>query len=368
MPAPPRPLNIAFYAPLKAPDHPVPSGDRLMARMLVACLRAAGHRVTVASNLRAYLGRSDDVAGWGALQDAARAEIARIEREWAIAAPDLWFSYHPYYKSPDLIGPALAHRFGLPWVTCEASYSARRNLGIWAEMQALALDMVKGAALNLCLTDRDRAGLVAAAPGVSVARFPPFIDASPFAAPPAPEPGHLVTVAMMRAGDKLDSYRFLARALALLPKSLDWRLSVAGDGTERAEVEALFAGLPPGRINWLGQLSRDAVAVLLSRAALYVWPGFGEAYGLAYLEAQAAGAPVVSQAVAGVPEVVAAGLTGVLTPEGDAPAFAAAIATQLSDAALRGRMAVAARDRMLQQHDMVGAAQRLDALLQGAVR
>lgn len=367
MPAPFRPLNIAFYAPLKAPDHPVPSGDRLMARMLVAYLGAAGHKVTVASDLRTYLGRSEDVAGWGTLQKAAKAEVARIEQTWAGAVPDLWFSYHPYYKSPDLIGPVLAQSFGLTWVTCEASYSARRNLGIWAEMQALALDMVKGAALNLCLTDRDWAGLVAAAPGVSVARFPPFIDTSPFAAPPAPEPGHLVTVAMMRAGDKLDSYRLLSQALALLPKGLDWRLSVAGDGPERATVKALFADLPPGRITWLGQLPRGEVAALLARAALYVWPGFGKAYGLAYLEAQAAGVPVVAQAVAGVPEVVVDGLTGVLTPTGDAAAFAGAVATLLADPGQRGRMALAARSRVKAQHDMAGAAGRLDALLQRVV-
>ncbi|OYW60654.1 MAG: glycosyl transferase [Rhodobacterales bacterium 12-65-15] len=361
-------MNVAFYAPLKAPDHPVPSGDRLMARMLVACLQRAGHRVTVASDLRAYLGRADDVAGWSALQTAAQAECERLAQGWAGAVPDLWFAYHPYYKSPDLIGPALAQRFGLPYVTCEASYSTRRNLGIWAEMQALMLDMVKGAALNLCLTGRDRAGLLAAAPKARVARFPPFIDTSPFSRDPAPEPGHLVTVAMMRGGDKLQSYRLLAAALKLMPEGLPWRLSVAGDGPERAEVQALFAGLAPGRITWLGLLPREGVAELLSRAAVYVWPGCGEAYGLAYLEAQAAGVPVVAQAVAGVPEVVTDGLTGCLAPEGDALALARAMTALLTDAGLQARMANAARLRVRDQHEIKGAALRLDQLLQGVVR
>ena len=72
--------------------------------------------------------------------------------------------------------------------------------------------------------------------------------------------------------------------------------------------------------------------------ALYVWPGCGEAYGLAYLEAQAAGLPVVAQDIAGVPDVVRDGETGVLTPAGDAAAFADAIAT------LARRCAVAAVD------------------------
>lgn len=338
-----------------------------MARMLVACLTAAGHEVTVVTELRAYLGRSDDTAGWQALQTAAKVECDRIERDWAGAPPDLWFCYHPYYKAPDLIAPHLAARFGLPFVTCEASYSARRNIGIWAEMQSRMLAMVKGAALNLCLTERDRTGLLAAAPEASVARFPPFIDIGPFSGDPKPEAGHLVTVAMMRDGDKLQSYRLLAAALALLPTSLDWRLSVAGDGPQRAEVQALFTGLPADRITWLGQLPREAVADLLSRAAVYVWPGCGEAYGLAYLEAQAAGVPVVAQAVAGVPEVVMDRLTGLLTPDGDPAAFASAIVACLTDGEMRTRMAPAARRRVHEKHEMAGAARRLDRLLKEVV-
>jgi glycosyltransferase involved in cell wall biosynthesis len=368
MPIAPRRLRIAFYAPLKAPTHPVPSGDRLMARQLMACLERAGHEVTVASELRAFLGNPEDAAGWTAVQAAAEAECARLERAYTDGAPDLWFCYHPYYKAPDLIGPVLSTRYQVPYVTCEASYSKRRNIGIWADMQGRLLRVVKGAALNLCLTERDRIGLLAAAPDASVARFPPFIEVDPFATEPTPEAGRLLTVAMMRPGDKHQSYQRLAAALALLPESLDWRLSVAGDGPLIAEVQALFAALPAGRIEWLGQLTRGDVARLMSRAAVYVWPGCGEAYGLAYLEAQAAGLPVVAQAVAGVPEVVKAGTSGILTANGDDAAFAAAIQTLLTDEPLRARMGQAARLRVHENHAMAGAARRLDQLLQEVVR
>ncbi len=361
-----RPLTIAFYAPLKSPGHAVPSGDRLMARMLFACLERAGHRVLLVSDLRSYVGDAGDAAAWARVQAQATQERARIAAEWATDKPDLWFCYHPYYKSPDLIGPPLATQFGLAYVTCEASYSARRNIGVWVDMQAYALAAVQGAALNLCLTARDLAGLQAAAPHARLARFAPFIAVDAFGAAPAPEPGHVVCVAMMRAGDKFASYERLAAWLALLPPGLDWRLSVAGDGPMRAQVQALFAQVAP-RVTWLGAVDAAAVAALLARGAVYVWPGCGEAYGLAYLEAQAAGVPVVAQAVAGVPEVVANGLTGVLVPDGDDRAAATAIGHILTDQALQRQMGAAARADVLAHHALPGAARRLDALLRDVV-
>lgn len=360
-------LRIAFYAPLKAPTHSVPSGDRLMAQLLMRCLTQAGHQVELVSDLRTYLGDPQDHAGWVKLRAAADDESDRIAALWANQPPDLWLCYHPYYKAPDLLGPRLAHRFALPYVSVEASLSARRDIGIWAEMQAHVSAAVQQASLNLCLTARDLNGLQDAIPTARLARFPPFIETDAFSAPPTPQPGHMVTVAMMRAGDKVDSYRRLAATLALLPPGLDWHLSIIGDGPQRAEVQALFADMPANRPTWLGLQTQPQIAATLARASAYIWPGCGEAYGLAYLEAQAAGVPVVAQRTAGVPEVVADGETGFLTEPGDDAAAAAAIARLLGDTTLQRRMAQAARLRVLRDHSIEGAAQRLNAALQTAV-
>ena len=46
------PLPLAFYAPLKSPHHPAPSGDRTMARLLMKALGAAGFEPSLASELR----------------------------------------------------------------------------------------------------------------------------------------------------------------------------------------------------------------------------------------------------------------------------------------------------------------------------
>ena len=103
--------------------------------------------------LRSYAASSDagahDEADEGRRQRKSRA----CRCEWSNGrAPDLWFCYHPYYKAPDLIGPALSRQFGLAYVTAEASYSARRNIGAWADSQALVADAVRQAAVNICFT------------------------------------------------------------------------------------------------------------------------------------------------------------------------------------------------------------------------
>jgi len=355
-------MRIAFYAPLKSPDHPVPSGDRLMARQLIQALRLGGHQVDLASDLRSYCGGSENYTQYQEVTTIAAAEVSRIAAQWRSDPPNLWFCYHPYYKSPDLIGPTLTQAFDIPYTTAESSYSFRRNLGLWAETQAEVLRGLKRAAVNICLTDRDQNGILAAAPTAQVAKLPPFIDPTPFA--PAAGKGGLrfITVAMMRAGDKFESYRLLSDALRLLPVALDWRLTVIGDGAMQTETHALFAGLQP-RIDWAGLCDRDTVAVLLQQAGLYLWPGYGEAYGLAYLEAQAAGLPVVAQDIAGVPEVVAHGVTGFLTPKDNATAYAAAILQLATDPVLRDRMAQAARHRVLNLHSLQSAATRLSEIL-----
>lgn len=361
-------LRIAFHAPLKSPDHPVPSGDRKMARQLVDGLRQAGHEIEVLSQMRAWLPDPGDRAAWQRLQEEALAERVRIAAIWQARPADLVFCYHPYYKSPDLIGLPLAKAHGLPYLTCEASLSPRRNTGLWAETQALAREAVAEAALNLCLSARDAEGLAQAVPGARLARLAPFIDALPFAAPPQPEPGHIVTVAMMRPGDKLESFRHLAAALARLPPDCDWRLSVAGDGPAAAEVQALFADLPPDRLCWLGALPPDRVAALLARGMVYLWPGVGEAYGLAYLEAQAAGLPVIAFGTAGVPEVVSGDAGGALVAPGDDAGLAAEVALLLADPAEAARRGAAARARVIGRHSIEAATGRLAGLVLEALR
>ena len=356
-------MKVAFYSPIKPPGHPVPSGDRLMARLLIRAFEIGGADVEIASEFRSFR-KQPDAGGMAGLTAEAGAETERIIATWQReGVPDLFFTYHPYYKAPDLIGPELSRRFAMPYVTAEASYSRRRNESGWGEMQAFVRSAVEAAAVNVSMTERDRDGLLSNFPAVKTAILPPFLDVAPcLLHEPAPQAGRLVTVAMMRPGDKLDSYRMLAAALAEI-QDVAWSLSIVGDGPARPEVEALFAGFGPGRVVWHRQRGQDEIAQILSRSSIYVWPGCGEAYGLAYLEAQAAGLPVVAQEIAGVPSVVSSGRTGILTAAGDVGAYANAIRLLLSNGNARMQLAANARNFVESERSLEAASQRLASII-----
>lgn len=353
-------MKIAFYAPLKSPSHPVPSGDRLMARMLIDALRQAGHEVSIASELRSFMADAGE-AQFASIMTAAAGEIERLRTLWlSETPPDAWFCYHPYYKAPDLIGPGLAAEFSIPYVTAEASYSLRRNEDVRAVAQRHVLRAIEQAAVNICLTRRDRTGLLEVAPDCRHAMLPPFIDTSPFSSQSDPAVGgcRIVTVAMMRSGDKMESYRMLAASLSLLVDR-PWTMTIVGDGPCRQGVHDAFSALPADRLLWLGEKDARDIPAILRESGLYVWPGCGEAYGLAYLEAQATGLPVIAQRTAGVPEVVRDGETGLLTPEGDVEAYTAAIRRLIDEPFTRQQFGDEARRFVHEERSFPAAARRL---------
>jgi glycosyltransferase involved in cell wall biosynthesis len=367
-------MRIAFYAPMKPPDHPVPSGDRLMARLLISALEMAGNTVEVASRLRTF-------ASEPAALPPTTEEVNRIRANWrGSTKPDLWFCYHPYYKAPDPIGPTLCREFAIPYVTAEASYAAKRDAGPWASRQLLVADAVRLARVNISFTGRDREGLLQIAPRKTCILLCPFIDPSPFVIPgnhfatgkkqeinTDAAKARLVTVAMMRAGDKFKSYEFLAQALALIADE-PWHLTVIGDGPLRSKVTELFANFAAGRVEFMGERQPEEIPGLLAACDIYVWPGCGEAYGLAYLEAQAAGLPVIAEATAGVPAVVKNGETGCLTTEGDIAAYAKAIHRLTNNPTERRRLSASARRFAHEERSLAAASAQLAGILDKALR
>lgn len=372
-------MRIAFYAPMKPPTHPVPSGDRRMAGLLIGALRHAGHEVSLASPLRSY-----DRTGNAERQARIRGIAARVTQRYLSRfsarhrrhRPDLWFTYHVYHKAPDWIGPAVAERLAIPYVVADPIISPSQAGGPWAlGFNAAAAAIAKADRLiafdpiDIPAVDRLRKG------DGSITPLPPFLDAPPARSPkPAlrsalaaahdldPDIPWLATVAMMRRDVKRDSYRLLADALGQL-RSKNWALLIAGDGPARDEIEPLMHAA--GRVVFLGRVADAAITDLYHAADLAVWPALKEGYAMALVEAQACGLPVVAGFRPGIAQVVEDGQTGALTPEGDGPAFAATIDTLLSEPQALAAMTDRARGRA----DRLGldqAAQRLDAILQAA--
>jgi glycosyltransferase involved in cell wall biosynthesis len=371
-------MRIAFYAPLKSPTHGTPSGDRRIAGLLMDALARAGHRVELVSAFRSY-DPGGDAPRQAALREQGIALGRRLAAQWRDAAaearPDLWFTYHVYYKAPDWLGPEASAALGIPYVIAEASHAGKRAGGAWDVGHRGATEAIGRADLILCPTRDDVEGLrtVAASRG-RIASLPPFLDAAPFRAAAdrrdacrkelarmhdlEPSVPWLAVAAMMRPGDKLASYGALARVLSHV-RDLPWRLLVAGDGPARAEVEVAFAAAIPERAVFLGALSLNEVAAAYAAADLCVWPAVNEAYGMALLEAQAAGVPVVSCATRGVPDVVEHGRTGLLAPAGDERALAGLVRELLLDGVRRSRLSSAAVAFAAGERSIESAALRL---------
>ena len=297
----------------------------------------------------------------------------------AALRPELWFTYHLYYKAPDWLGPVASAALGIPYVVAEASHAPKRAGGPWSIGHDGTATAIRHAALVLAPTRHDVPCLETLLGSAKrIRRLPPFLEVVPFAAARAARAGHrsrlaefhgidpkapwLVVAAMMRPGDKLASYHALAAALGLL-RDLPWRLLVAGDGSARAEVEAALNGAAPGRTTFLGALEPGALAAACAAGDLFVWPAVNEAYGMSMLEAEAAGLPVVSCALRGVPDVVIDGRSGLLAPPGDAPAFAALVRSLLEDPSRRRAMGDAAARFVGTERDIDTAARTLDVAL-----
>ena len=340
--------RVAFYAPMKAPDSPVPSGDREMARNLMTAIGADGHEVDLVSRLRIY-DKIGDTSLQNGLRHAAEAEAGRLILELPSDLA-IWVTYHNYYKAPDLLGPAVSHARGIPYVQLESTRATSRLEGPWAGFAKAAHDACDAAqvifyhtANDLITLDRERHGEQA------LIELPPFLPRSDLPAQ-SQCAGPMLAVGMMRYGDKLASYRILADTLAKLAG--DWKLSIAGDGPARPEVEDMMA--PFGsRVRFLGLLDRTDMQSTYTDAALFVWPGVNEAYGMAYLEAQAAGLPVVAQDRPGVRDVLAS--DDHPTPGQGPAALAERIERLLVDADLRRAEGEKARAYVARRHLMPSA-------------
>ncbi|HEX8353323.1 MAG TPA: glycosyltransferase, partial [Pyrinomonadaceae bacterium] len=113
-----------------------------------------------------------------------------------------------------------------------------------------------------------------------------------------------------------------------------------------------------------GRLGEDEVARLLASLDLFVSASRSEAFGVAMVEAQACGVPVVATATDGAREIVEEGVTGLLVPVGDVNSLASSIASLLEDGRRRKAFGAGALEVARRRFDvarMVEATERVYA-------
>lgn len=131
--------------------------------------------------------------------------------------------------------------------------------------------------------------------------------------------------------------QYILQALGTLHNT---RLIIVGDGTYRSGLERLAHLLQvEDRVLFLGSVPRTELPHLYANVDLVVGASFAnETFGIALVEAQACGVPVVASHFGGFPEIVLPGETGLLVPPQNPAALADAVRALLHDPVLRARM------------------------------
>ncbi len=158
--------------------------------------------------------------------------------------------------------------------------------------------------------------------------------------------------------NRIKDYPTLLRAAALLgPGAGDWRVLIAGEGSELPSLQQLVDGSAElrGRVQFLGKTAR--VPEFLNALDMFALPSVCEGISNALLEAMATGLPAVATAVGGNVEVIVNGESGVLFPVGDVGVLAGEIEELSREPERRRKMGDAAVQRM---HDEFS----LDSMIQ----
>jgi colanic acid/amylovoran biosynthesis glycosyltransferase len=149
-------------------------------------------------------------------------------------------------------------------------------------------------------------------------------------------------------------------------------ITIVGNGPQRERLERLTRELGIERdVTFAGAVGRDMLPSHYSAADIFCLPSFAEGVPVVLMEAMAAGLPVVATRVAGIPELVRDGESGLLVSPGRADLLAAALRRLVEYAPLRRRMGDVGSRRVADEFEVRRCARRLLALMreaQGAPR
>jgi phosphatidylinositol alpha-mannosyltransferase len=352
----------------------MPGGVQVHVRQLADALESRGHDVLVLAPARSassppppvrLVGRAIGIPYGGTVAPIcfSRRSFGRIRRLASVFEPDVVHVHEPLTPSTSMLATIAAT---VPVVATFHAFAERSRL---MELTAPVLRTVyRRIAAPVAVSRAAAAFLGRAIPG-EVEVVPNGVDVARFARAASPRsglPGGRVVLWVHRL-DHQKGFPVAVRAFARLAAELpDVHLVVAGDGHDRDAV-----GLLPDddrrRVVMLGTVPNEDLPALLAGADAFVAPALGqESFGIALVEAMAAGVPVVASDIPGYDEVVRDGMDGVLVPPADVDALATALRRVLEDPDLAARLARAGRERAAgYSWDVV--APRLEAIYERAV-
>ncbi len=353
-------MRIGFYTPFKPLNHSNPSGDLVTAMGIFDFLMRRGHKVFTVSDLRC---RWIYWKPWSWLKLIL--EKRQVQNRLKSASVDIWFTYHSYYKAPDLIGPAVSRNLGIPYVIFQGIYSTKRRRR-WKTKPGFYLNRKSLCVANHVLTNKsvDLHNLKRLIPEDRLTYVAPGIIPGDFSFDDGArsqlrqkwgvlEEPVIFSAAMFRPDVKTEGLTWVIRACGeLYRQGQNFRLVIAGDGKEGQKLRKMADAHVPDRAVFLGKIAREEMYRYYSAADLFVFPGIRESLGMVFLEAQACGLPVVAFNNAGVPEAVRNGKTGILVPMYDLDSFVDAIKGLITNKQLRRQMGSAAKSYAREFHDL----------------
>ncbi len=159
-------------------------------------------------------------------------------------------------------------------------------------------------------------------------------------------PGVVITIARQY---RRKNTAALIEAMAQVRREMPGvQLRVIGGGPELPRLRSLAAslGLGDGGVAFLGAAAtRDAIVAEMTHADVFCLPSRQEGFGIVFLEAMAAGLPIVAANAGAIPEVAPHGEVSLLVPPDDIRALSDALLDLLRDRALRDRLSAAGRAR-----------------------
>lgn len=233
---------------------------------------------------------------------------------------------------------AIARAFRIPYIF--HVHSGEFPMFVRSECGPLARWWVRHTLWNACsvitLTSSWRAAFLELAPGATIAvlgnpvLMPEHIGALRGNA------SHVLFLG--RLHEKKGVFDLIRAIPSVLERVPEAKFTLAGDGDLHGVArQAELLGVRHA-LNFAGWVDGAAKEALLASADLLVLPSYYEAFSVSIVEAMAAGVPVVSTAVGGVPDVLEDGACGVLVPPRDVEALAAALINTLLDTEASARM------------------------------